>query len=75
MALAAWAEGIGSSPNSAREVDAAKGVLGAGEDETIVTILSLGYPARARRPREDDIEGILERINRKPLDELAVWVD
>ena len=75
MALAAWNDGIGSSPNSAREVEAAHRVIGAPDEETIVTILSLGYPARPWTPRADDVEGILQRIDRKPLDELVVWVE
>jgi nitroreductase len=75
MALAAWSDGIGSSPNSARDVEGARRILGAGEDETIATILSLGYPARPWTPRADDIDGILQRIKRKPLEELTVWVD
>lgn len=75
MALAAWTEGIGSAPNSARDMDAARRLLGAGPEETIATILSLGYPARPWTPRAEDVEGILERINRKPLDELVIWVE
>jgi nitroreductase len=75
MALAAWAEGIGSSPNSARDVGAARRLLGAGEEETIAHVLSLGYPAKPWTPRAEDVEGILERIKRKPLDELTVWVE
>lgn len=75
MVLAAWNEGIGSAPNSAREVVDAHRLLGIPEEETIVTILSFGYPARPWTPRERDAEGILRRINRKPLDELVVWVD
>ncbi|HEX6509619.1 MAG TPA: nitroreductase family protein, partial [Chloroflexota bacterium] len=75
MIVAAWSEGIGSSPNGVRDTALARSVLRVPGSETITTILSLGYPLHPHVPREDDVEGILQRINRKPLDELVVWVD
>ena len=75
MVLAAWAEGIGSSPNGVREADPAMRLLDLPAGETITTILSFGYPAHPHTPRADDIAGILGRVKRKPLDELVVWVD
>jgi nitroreductase len=75
MALAAWSEGLGTAPNSAKEVERARRVLGAGEEETIATILSLGYPAKPWSPRAGDISGILRRIKRKPLEEITVWIE
>jgi nitroreductase len=74
MILEAWNEGIGSAPNGLSNADAAAALLGTGADESIATILSFGYPAHLRTPRED-VDGILERIKRKPLDELVVWVN
>jgi nitroreductase len=75
MALAAWNEGIGSSPNGVADPDGAKRLLGVSADESIVTIVSLGYPRRLWRPDAEDLEGILHRIDRKSPDELVVWVD
>ena len=75
MVLAAWNEGIGSSPNSARDQGAAAGLLGLAEGESIASIISLGYPLRPSTPREDDVDGILARIKRRPLEELVVGVD
>lgn len=75
MILAAWNDGIGSSPNGVRDVEAASRQLGLSEDESLPTILSFGYPAHPHTPREGDIAGILRRITRKPLDEVVVWVE
>lgn len=74
MVLAAWNEGIGSSPNGFRDMDAAVRLLGVPDGETLVNMLSLGYPAHPHQPRADDLTGILQRIKRKPLEELVVWV-
>jgi nitroreductase len=74
MALAAWSERIGSAPNSVRNPELAASVLGSGENEHPGTILSLGFPLHPWTPRPDDVDGILRRINRKPLDELVVWL-
>jgi nitroreductase len=75
MALAAWNMGIGSSPNGAKDEEGARSVLGVGEGESLVNILSCGYPLHPVHPREDDVEGIVRRIKRKPLEEIVVWVD
>jgi nitroreductase len=75
LALAAWADGIASSPNGVKDREAAHQVLVVREDETIATILSFGYPLRPRQPAADDVEGVLQRIKRKPLEELTTWVD
>lgn len=74
MILAAWADGIGSAPNGVREPEQARSVIGHSDEESISTLLSLGYPLRPHTPKEGDAEGILRRIKRKPLDELVVWV-
>lgn len=74
MALAAWNDGIGSCPNSLRDAEAGKRFLGVPTEHTVITILSLGFPARPYRPNPDDVLGTLERIKRKPLSELVVNV-
>lgn len=74
MALAAWNDGVGSCPNSFRDAEAGKRFLGVPEEHAVITILSLGFPVHPYRPNPDDLAGILERINRKPLSELVVDV-
>ena len=75
MMLAAWSEGIGSAPNSVRDAEAIRSLIPVQEGETVRTVLSLGYPQHPRQIREDDVDGILQRIDRKPLDELVVRVN
>lgn len=75
MALAAWAEGIGSCPNGFTDAGVARRLLSVPEGESIATLLSFGYPLHPRLPNPDDVGGILSRINRKPLDQLAVWIE
>lgn len=75
MMLAAWAEGIGSAPNGIRDADIIAEVLGLETpNESITTVLIFGYPGRPYR-QSSDVEGILQRIDRKPLEELAVWLE
>ncbi|CAN5309315.1 nitroreductase [soil metagenome] len=75
MALAAWTDGIGTCPNSARDIDEARRVLGITEDLSIATILSVGYPAEAISPKDNNPEAILSRIDRKPLEEIRRFLD
>jgi nitroreductase len=75
MVLAAWAQGIGSSPNGIRNPAPAAAAIPLRVEETIATLISFGYPARPVTPRLDDVEGILRRVKRRPLDELVVWLD
>jgi nitroreductase len=67
MMLAAWGEGVVSSPNGAQDPGAAAEVCG-GE---VRAILSFGYPARPRDPVSRSAEDWSERANRKPLTELV----
>jgi len=75
IALAAWADGIGTCPNGIRDMDAVRRLLDLEEDWDVPTILSVGYPAEPLRPRGKDPDAILERIDRKPLEELTHWID
>lgn len=75
MMLAAWVDGIGSCPNSSRNQDETKRILGISEDVSIATILSLGYPAQPTRPKDNDADAILSRIDRKPLEEIVRFID
>jgi nitroreductase len=67
MMLAAWGEDVVSSPNGARDADAAAEICG-GE---VRAILSFGYPARPRDPASRSADEWSARANRKPLDELV----
>jgi nitroreductase len=75
MMLAAWAEGIGSCPNSVRpdEHDRMRRDLTIPADAAIATVITFGYPApgQPRPRRKADPEKILERVNRRPLEELV----
>jgi nitroreductase len=67
MMLAAWGDGVASSPNGRTDEDAAAKICG-GE---LRAILSFGYPARPRDPGSRSPEEWSERANRKPLSELV----
>jgi nitroreductase len=74
MMLAAWADGVGTCPNTPRQREEAHRILGIPADAEIATILSCGYPASPLRVASDP-NAILRRINRKPLDELVRYLD
>jgi nitroreductase len=69
MMLAAWSEGVASSPNGIADAERAKQALSL--DEPPVTVLTFGYPARGRDPESRAAEEWSARANRKPLDELV----
>lgn len=70
MMLAAWADGVGTCPNTPMQREQCNRILGLGPDDHVATILSLGYPAEPV-PRTEDAEGLLRRIDRRPLEELV----
>jgi nitroreductase len=74
MMLAAWNEGVISSPNGVADQDAAAAVVGTGEDERVTIVLSFGHPERARNPEGRTAAEWSERANRLPLDELVTTV-
>ena len=67
MMLAAWGDGVVSSPNGARDADTAAEICGG----DVRAILSFGYPARPRDPASRSAEEWSARANRKPLTELV----
>lgn len=75
IALAAWADGIGTCPNGIHDMERVRAILDLEEGWDVATILSVGYPAEPLRPRGRDPKAILERIDRKPLEELTHWID
>jgi nitroreductase len=71
MMLAAWNEGVGSSPNGMPDPDATGELLGVREGERPVMILTFGYPARPRDPEARSLEDWLGKAKRKPLEDLV----
>jgi nitroreductase len=71
MMLAAWNEGVGSSPNGMPDPDATAELLGVREGERPVIILTFGYPARPRDPEDGSLEEWLAKAQRKSLEELV----
>jgi nitroreductase len=71
MMLAAWNEGIGSSPNGIADAELLAEVLGHGEDERVAIVLTFGYPARPVDPQSRTSEEWIERADRLPLDEVV----
>jgi nitroreductase len=72
MLLQAWSEGVGGCPNGVSDHDAAAAALDLGNDEERVAIvLSLGYPAKPRRPEEHSADEWSARANRRPLGDVV----
>ena len=71
MMLAAWNEGVGSSPNGMPDPDATAELLGVREGERPVIILTFGYPAHPRDPEGRSLEEWLAQAKRKSLEELV----
>jgi nitroreductase len=69
MMLAAWNDGVTSCPNGMPDRAATGELLGLGENEQVLTILSFGYPARPRDPNERTAEEWIARAKRKPFGE------
>jgi nitroreductase len=74
MMLAAWNEGAASCPNGLPDPERTARLLGLGEDETPVTVLSFGNPARPREPASRPAEEWSTRANRRPLEEVVARV-
>jgi nitroreductase len=71
MMLAAWNEGIGSTPNGLVDAEAARAALGLAEEETPQVVLTFGYPARGRDPSSRPAAEWSRLANRRPLGELV----
>ena len=71
MMLAAWNEGIGSTPNGIADAELLAQVLGHGEDERVAIILTFGYPARPADPARRSADEWIERADRLPFDEVV----
>ena len=71
MLIAAWALGVGASPNGVSDRVGLNRALGLGDDDTVATVLSFGYPAKPRDPQRRSPEEWIERARRKPFDEVV----
>jgi nitroreductase len=71
MMLAAWAEGVGSCPNGIADADQAARLLGLGDDERVVTVLTFGYPAGPADPERRSAAEWIARADRKPFDDVV----
>ncbi len=71
MMLAAWNDGVTSSPIGTRDAEVARRELGLGGDERVQTILSFGYPASGRDAGSRTAEEWSRRARRKALDEVV----
>jgi nitroreductase len=71
MVLAAWHEGVGSCPNGMPDGEATGRLLGLGDGERLVIVLSFGYPAEPRDPETRSAEEWSRSARRKPLDEIV----
>jgi nitroreductase len=74
MMLAAWNEGIGSSPNGMPDREAVGSMLGLHAGEEPAIILTFGYPAQPIDPQNRSPEEWIKRANRKPFDEVVETV-
>jgi nitroreductase len=71
MMLAAWNDGVTSCPNGMPDAAPTGEILGLGEDEHILNLISFGYPARPRSPEDHSAEEWLGSAKRKSLDEVV----
>ena len=71
MMLVAWNEGIGSCPNGMPDPDGVARVLGLGEDERSVIVVTFGYAARVRDPQRRSAEEWVARADRKSFEEVV----
>jgi nitroreductase len=71
MMLAAWNDGVASCPNGLPDPAPVGELLGLGEGERVVVVLSFGFPHRARDPAARTPEAWAARAERRPLEELA----
>jgi nitroreductase len=67
MMLAAWNDGVASTPNGIEDKNAAQEALGL--EEPPINVLSFGYPAKQPAAETRSAEEWSERANRRPLSE------
>lgn len=71
MMLTAWNDGVASCPNGMPDPAATAALLGLGEDELPLLVLTFGYPVVEHGPQRRSAEEWSQRADRKPLDEVV----
>ena len=72
MMLAASNDGVGSCPNGIADAERLRAALGHGEDESVATVLTFGYPAKPRRDSESlPAAEWAARAARRPREEIV----
>jgi nitroreductase len=71
MLLAAWNEGLASSPNGVADEEVVRRELEADDDERPAIVLSFGVPKRRRDPERRTPDEWSARANRKPLGDVV----
>jgi nitroreductase len=71
MMLAAWNDVLASCPNGLPDAEAVGELLGLGEGERVVIVLSFGYPHGGRDPAARTPGQWAARADRKPLEEVS----
>jgi nitroreductase len=71
MMLAAWNEGIGSSPNGVADAESLREAVGHGPDERVAIVLTFGYPARPGNPERRPADEWIARADRLPFEDVV----
>ena len=71
MLLAAWNEGLDSTPNGMPDRQRTAEVLGLAADEEPVIVLTFVYPVRPRDPEARSADEWIRAANRKPLEDVV----
>jgi nitroreductase len=71
MMLAAWNEGIGSTPNGVADADELAAAVGHGPGERVAILLTFGHPATPRHPERHPAEHWIDRADRRPFEEVV----
>jgi nitroreductase len=74
MMLAGWNEGVTSCPNGMPDPQETANVLGLGEEESVVNVLSFGYPAEPRDANSRPAEEWIRHAKRKPREDVVKLV-
>ncbi|MEO8290386.1 MAG: nitroreductase family protein [Gaiellaceae bacterium] len=71
MMLTAWNEGVTSCPNGMPDPQNTADILELSDEESVLNVLSFGYPAKPGDPESRTTEEWLARANRRPFDEVV----
>jgi nitroreductase len=74
MLLVAWNDGVVSCPNGMPDPGETGRVLGLTENEPVAIVVSFGWPAKPRDPESRTAEEWSARANRKPLEEITMFL-